>query len=269
MNKTKTKPTMKGIPLRPNASIAADFTKPLLAAIEQMARETKRVLRAEFNAEPGFAQDASISSQSRIAISMLVGKWEPRFSRLAKRIVKRMIARTSRYSAVSVNASLKSMSPTLGIDMTSTNERLQDIIKASVEESVSLIKLIPSKYFSEVQGQVARSITTGDGLKSLVPFLNEKYGQNIRHARNVALDQTRKAYAAINVERMKAAGVTEFEWVHSGGSAHPRQEHIALDGKVFKFSDPPLIGRMYGKDVYGLPAQMISCRCIASPIINL
>ena len=260
---------MTGLILNPNASIDSDFIKPLLAAIEQMSRETKRELRKTFEEHPGFAQDASISSQSRIAVNMLLGKWEPRFNRLARKLVKRMMSRTVRYSSVSVNQSLKAISPDLGIDITEISERLSDVVKAATEESVSLIKLIPQKYFQEVQGQVARSITTGDGLKSLVPFLNEKYSGNIRHARNVALDQTRKAHATVNAVRLQEAGVTHFVWRHTGGSAHPRKDHVEMDGKEFSFKEPPLIGRMYGKNVYGLPAQLPYCRCRAQPVINL
>lgn len=266
-----TKNQLTGLPLNPNASIAKDFYAPLLAAIEQMARETKRELRKTFEATPVYdmATDASVSSQSRIQVNMLLGKWEPRFNRLAKKLVKRMMARTVRYSATSVNRSLRQIEPSLGISVSEISERLSDVIKAATEESVSLIKLIPQKYFQEVQGAVSRSITTGDGLKSLVPFLNEKYEGNIKHARNVALDQTRKAYASINATRLQEAGITQFVWKHSGGSAHPRKEHIELSGKTFAFSDPPKIGVMYGKAVYGLPAQLPYCRCIAVPIVEL
>lgn len=264
-----TKNQLTGLLLNPNASIAADFVKPLLAAIEQMSRETKRELRKAFEDNPGFAQDASIASQSRIVVNMLMAKWEPRFNRLAKKLVKRMIARTVRYSAASVKMAVKPILPDLSIDTSIVDERLADVIKAATEEAASLIKLIPTKYLSEVQGQVARSITTGDGLKSLVPFLNEKYEGNIRHARNVALDQTRKAYTAVNTERLKKMGITQFVWRHTSGSEHPRQNHVEMDGKTFELANPPLIGRMYGKDVYGLPAQLPYCRCRMVPVIEL
>lgn len=263
-----TKNQIAGKAIQPNASIAADFVNPLLAAIEQMSRETKRELRKVFEEYPGFAQDSSISSQSRIAIAMLMDKWEPRFNRLAKKLVKRMISRTNRYSAVTVKQTLKDMLPELAIDTSVVDDRLKDIIKAATEESVSLIKLIPTKYLSDVQGQVARSITTGDGLKYLVPFLNEKYEGNIRHARNVALDQTRKANASINAYRFQKAGVTKFKWKHSAGSAHPRKQHIAMSGNVYEYAKPPNIGRMYGKDVYGLPGYLPYCRCLAVPIFE-
>lgn len=257
---------LTGLTLNPNASIAADFTKPLLAAIEQMCRETKRELKKAFEDNPGFAMDASVTSQSRIAVNMLLGKWEPRFNRLAKKLVKRMIARTVRYSAVSVGQALKPILPDLSIDTKEVDERLGEIIKAATQEAVSLIKLIPTQYLAEVQGQVSRSITTGDGLKSLVPFLNEKYEGNIRHARNVALDQTRKAYTSVNTERMRKAGITHFVWRHTSGSEHPRKNHVEMDGNTYEIANPPLIGRMYGKEVRGLPAQLPYCHPAKSEI---
>jgi SPP1 gp7 family putative phage head morphogenesis protein len=105
-------------------------------------------------------------------------------------------------------------------------------------------------------------------MQDLIPFLDAKYGQNIRHARNVAHDQTRKAFTNISTARLKAAGVKKFEWRHSHGGRTPRKLHEELNGKVFSYDDPPYIGDMYGQKVYGLPSQMPNCRCFAKPIID-
>lgn len=129
-----------------------------------------------------------------------------------------------------------------------------------------LIKLIPQKYLGQVQGAVMRSITSGNGLKDLIPFMNEKYKQNTRHAKMVAYDQTRKAYNSIAAGRAQSAGVTEFEWIHSGGGKHPRIDHIALNGKKFRFDDPPVIDKRTGER--GLPGVAINCRCSFRPLVS-
>ena len=103
------------------------------------------------------------------------------------------------------------------IDTSFSDARLEEVIKASTQEAANLIKSIPVNYINEVQGQVMRSITTGQGLKDLVPYLTKKYHGNVRKAKNVALDQTRKAYQSINTSRLKSLGVKKFIWVHSGG----------------------------------------------------
>lgn len=258
-----------GRALRPNASIASDYAKPTINLIELMSRDVERELKKLFKENKfGFAEDASISSQARILMNYLVRKWGKRFDEMAKSSTDRMISRTIRNSAVTLGISLREASADFTIDTSFRNEQLNDVIKASTQEAAGLIKLIPQKYLSEVGGQVMRSITTGKGMEDLVPFLTKKYNGNIRHARNVALDQTRKSYQSINTSRLKSLGVKKFIWVHTGGSKEPRLNHIRMSGNEYSFDDPPVIGVMYGEEVRGLPGDLPYCRCICKPVIN-
>lgn len=267
--KTKRNNAIIGGALSPNAGIAADFAKPTVNLIELMARDIKRELKKVFT-ETNFeaSMDASTTSQARIAINYLLRKWQPRFDEIAKSSVERMISRTMRNSAVTLGLSLKDVSEDFKIDTSFSDERLKEVIKASTQEAANLIKIIPQKYLAQVQGQVMRSITTGKGMEDLVPFLTKKYDGNIRHARNVALDQTRKAYQSINTSRLKSMGVKSFIWIHSGGGKEPRQNHIKMSGNEYSFDNPPIIGVMYGENVRGLPGDLPNCRCICKPVIN-
>lgn len=269
---------LQGGILRPNVAIQQEYVNAVLTMVRRLGDEIKREVKRVFeeSAHHGAMDDdkggrstsGNVSSQARIAISGLVEKYEPLFNRLAKKSTKRMIARTVKNSSVTLGMSLKDLSSRVSLNTDILNDRLQEIVTASTAEAVSLIKLIPQKYLGEVQGQVMRSITTGGGLQTLLPYLTEKYGQNIRHARNVAMDQTRKAYNNINAGRMQAIGVKEFEWIHTGGSQHPRQDHIDLNGKTFSLDDLPVIGVMYGREVHGKPGDLPFCRCVMRPIVS-
>lgn len=255
--------------LRPNAGIAADYAKPTLELIGLMSRDVKRELKRLFTATNyEVAMDASISSQARILMNYLLRKWQKRFDTVAKKSTDRMIQRTMKNSAVTLEMSLKEASKDFEIDTSFTDARLEDVIKASTQEAANLIKVIPQKYLSEVQGQVMRSITTGRGMEDLLPFLTKKYQGNVKHAKNVALDQTRKAYQSINTSRLKSLGVKKFVWVHTGGSREPRKDHIKMSGNEYSFDNPPVIGIMYGNEVRGLPGDLPYCRCICKPVIN-
>lgn len=255
--------------LRPNAGISADFAKPIVDLVGLMYRDVKREIERTFKETNfGSAMDASTSSQSRIILNYLLKKWTTRFDKLAKRAVDRMISRTMRNSSVTLGMSLKDASKDFTINTSFSDAVLQDVIKASTLEASNLIKLIPQKYIGEVQGAVMRSITTGNGLQDLVPFLTKKYHGNVRHAKNVALDQTRKAYQSINTAKLKALGVKKFIWIHSGGGKEPRPLHVKMSGNEYSFDDPPYIGMMYGNEVRGLPADLPNCRCICKPIIT-
>src|SRR5690606_26092523 len=131
-------------------------------------------------------------------------------------------------------------------------------------ENVSLIKSIPEKYFTDVTGSVMRSITTGQGIKDLITQIEKYDGITERRAKNIALDQTRKAYNMINKQRMMTAGFKKFKWLHSGGGQHPRKDHIAMNGNVYSFDDLPVIDKKTGER--GIPSQLINCGCVMQPV---
>ena len=259
----------QGGALRPNIGIATQFAKPIEDLVGLMYRDVLRELKKVYK-QTGFdhAMDASIASQARIVLNSLMAKWEHRFNKIAKEKAELMVNRNINYSGITLKRSLKDISEDLTIDTTFRNSMIDDVIKASTLEASNLIKVIPQKFISEVQGQVMRSITTGKGMEDLVPFMKKKYQGNLRHARLVALDQTRKAYQSINTARLKSLGVKNFIWIHSGGGKEPRQNHIRMSGKEYSFDKPPIIGVMYGKEVTGLPGDLPNCRCICKPVIN-
>ena len=268
MKQTKKNNLVAGA-LRPNVGISTDYAKPIVNELELMFRDVQRELKKAFKENHyGQAMDASLASQSRILLNWLLRKWQPRFDEIAKSATNRMIERTLKNSAITLRNSLKQALPDLSIDTSFSNEQLQEVIKASTLEAANLIKIIPYKFLNEVQGQVMRSITTGKGMEDLVPFLTKKYKGNVRHARLVALDQTRKAYQSINTTRLKTLGVKKFIWIHSGGGKEPRELHIKMSGNEYSFDNPPFIGMMYGQDVHGLPGDLPNCRCICKPVIN-
>lgn len=260
---------IKGAILNPSSSAGIEYAKAIVCLLDRMHKDIKAELVDVFEVHAtDSAMDASITSQARIKINALLSKWVPIFNMSSKKFTDKMIRRTIKHSNATLGMSLKDISKDLSIKFDNTDVFMSNIIKASTEEAANLIKVIPREYLSDVQGQVMRSITVGNGLSDLVPYLNDKYKQNVRHARLTALDQTRKAYSAINIGQMHKIGMSKFEWVHSGGGKHPRADHVALNGKIFDIDKPPFIGVMYGRDVYGFPAQLPNCRCTMRPIVS-
>jgi len=259
--------------LNPSIGIGAEFYKPLRIALEKMAKEIKREMIAALHVAgldvPRYGQDAADGSyQVRIRLNALTRKWDPIFGKLAAKLTDRMIKRTLTHSAATLGMSLRQISKDFEVNTRYIDARLKQVINASTEEAAGLIKLIPQQYLGDVQGAVMRSITRGHGLKDLVPTLNRLYDGRLKHARMVALDQTRKAYSNVNAARLQKIGCEAFVWIHTGGGKHPRKDHIALSGKEFKFSDPPVIGVMYGQEVRGKPGDMPNCRCVMKPVFN-
>ncbi len=259
--------------LVPNVAIAEKYASPVQDLIRQMARETHADLAAMFNA-PGYAmdderrrlrdvKDGSPAARARIIINRLMDKYRVRFNDLAASATKRMIRATVKHVDKTAGMSLREMSKDLQVtDFWSP--RLTEIVAASTQEAVQLIKTIPERFLAQVQGETMRAITSGRGLADLTPFLQKHYGEATRKAKNVALDQTRKAYGNLAAQRMRDVGIKKFIWKHSHGGHEPRKQHQEWDGKVFRYDDLPV------DDRFGpvLPGQAIGCKCFGRPCID-
>jgi SPP1 gp7 family putative phage head morphogenesis protein len=152
------------------------------------------------------------------------------------------------------------------LSMQDVPQSVKDTLNAVVAENVALIRNIPQEYMTQVQGAVMRSITTGNGLADLQPFLKKREVITKRRAELIAIDQTRKAFSALNTIRMKEAGVQEFKWLHSHGGQYPRKLHLKLNNTVHRLDDPPVIDDRTGER--GMPGMLISCRCRACVVLT-
>ena len=219
------------------------------------------------HAEEFFAQDASISSQARILTNALIKKYTDLFASLSKPMAERFAQESDKSSDLAVKSNLRQMSDELTLSTKMiTSGPLNDILNAVVTENVGLIKSIPTQYLGGVQGAVMRSITTGNGMQDLVPFLQKHKGITLRRARSISMDQTKKAFSALSVERMKKAKIAAYIWKHTSGSRHPRKLHIEMDGNKYFYDDPPIVDEKTG--MRGHPGTAINCACRMVPVLD-
>lgn len=266
--------TLKGEPLRYPVGVEARYSAALEKAVRQMTADVERKIVALFErpyAAEYFSTDASVASQARLLMNRLTKEWDKKFNELAQVQSRKMVAAADKESKRSVTASLKKLSGGLTIKSASMTPDLKETIKSSVSANVDLIKSIERQYLTQVKSAVYRSIAGGNGLQDLVPYLEKERGVTERRAKNIALDQTRKVYSDMNADRMRAAKVTKYEWVHSGGGHKPREHHITpwpagLNGGIFSLDDPPIIDPKTGER--GKPGDAIACRCVMNLIID-
>lgn len=262
-------PTFKGEALQHNAAVSVRYVNALSSLTAQMAAQVRREIEKLFKTDAAaahFGEDATIASQSRILMVSLSDRFNGLFAKKAKPLAERMVTDAQKASKTALHSSLQKLSGGMSLKTSIENSALQNIYKASVAENVSLIKSIASEYLQKVEGAVMRSITTGNGLQDLIPALQQYEGQTHRRAKNIALDQTRKTYNSINKGRMQALGVNKFMWHHSGGGAHPRKDHLDMDGEIYSFDNLPVIDERTGER--GIPGQAPNCRCTMSPVFQ-
>jgi len=256
---------LKGNPLHYNISTAAKYHKKLDKAIDKMTAEVKRALEQLYKSE-GITQDASIASQARILLNALNNKFTDMFNDLSTNLAETMVYSVDKNSKSNLFSSLEKITGGARIKTNIMSGDLSDTIKASLTENVNLIKSIQSKYFTDITGSVMRSVTSGQGLYDLLPFIERHKNITKRRAKLIAYDQTRKAYNSINKARMEKVGIKKFIWHHSSAGLYPRREHIEMDGKIYSFDDLPVIDKRTGER--GIPGQAVNCKCFMTPVIE-
>lgn len=281
--KMMNKNTLRGNRLNYNAGAQARYGIHLTKLITIMTREVEENIKALFDGkiadefftqqEEAAAMDASITSKAKILLNKLINRFTEMFSIASRKLSDDMVSDADSVSRTSLNASLRQLTNGLSLKTGIVPKGMEDVSKAIIQENVALIKSIPQDYLKNVSVAVMQSITTGNGLPDLIPKIQKYQGQTLRRARNIALDQTRKAYNSINKQRMQALGVKQFEWIHSGGGQHPRKSHIAMDGKIYSFDNLPVINKEQvdaGQEapVKGIPGQAINCKCTMAPVIK-
>lgn len=279
----KDAPVFKGHPLRNNAAVESRYLLGLSALVAQMTAQVRREVIRLFQSEAaavyfrkhgthaGDAMDAAptggnIASQARILVRSLEDRFNALFGNRAPALAGQMVDGANAASTTALHGSLAKMTGGLSLKTSLMTPQLRTVYKAAVAENVSLIKTIAADYLKNVERSVMRSITTGRGLEDLVPALENYEGYTHRKAKNVALDQTRKTYNAINRDRMTGIGVRKFQWIHSGGGAEPRPLHVSYNGQIFSFDALPIIDEKTGER--GIPGQAINCRCTMAPVFQ-
>lgn len=264
----------RGRTINPSAAVQARYCAELEALIKEMVDETEREIKKLFDGAPAeeffatdvtFVHDSTISSQATRVTNKLVEKFGKLFDLKAKPAAKKFAKQADSASSAAVHSSLKELSGGLSLGTRKLDADTREILKATIEENVGLIKSIPQKYLGQVQGAVMRSITSKNGMNDLIPQLQKYKGITYRRARFIAADQTRKANANLSTGRLQKLGVEKFEWVHTA-SPNPRHLHEKLDGQIFRFDNPPIIQK--DPEIRGLPAQLPGCRCRALPVFE-
>lgn len=132
--------------------------------------------------------------------------------------------------------------------------------------NANLISDVISEQTRQVAVAVQAGFAAGRQSSEIAKEIAAITGKSASRARLIARDQVLTLNKDVMQSRAKAAGATHYEWSTSNDSA-VRDHHAALDGKIFRYDDPPLGGGT-AEDEYGNPGDGILCRCTALPIFE-
>jgi SPP1 gp7 family putative phage head morphogenesis protein len=275
VNQFKPSVKIEGSPLNYPITIQKRYSiainKIINKVIKDTEKEVERLITSKTSKEY-FAQDASVSSEARMDLNKIFEDLDRFVKKNAKNYAQSMTEEVNNSSRKNVESSLKKMSGGNPINLPKYGEKIEEQLKASIKSNVDLITNLSSDYMSKVSDAVNRRILMGGDLSQIRELLQKQKGMTKRRARNIALDQVRKAYTALSVTRMENSGVTKFEWMHSAAGKDPRKYHeqqypTGLNGGIFDLNDPPVIDKNTGEK--GLPGQAPNCKCILIPVIEI
>lgn len=250
-------------PVFPNAGLEAAYRKKLRDLVEEMSDSVEYWIAVEFKRnEPRMAMDDGVPANAlQRALDKLAKRWLKRFDEgapeLAKYFAKSVWNRTDK----NLQSILRRAGFSVRFKMTKV---MTDVVNATIQQNVALIKSIPEQYLKDVQGSVMRSIQAGRDLGSLTTELKKSYGVTDRRAAFIARSQNNLATSAMNRARQTELGITKAKWRHSGAGKHPRPTHVANNNKLYDVAtgwyDPHVKKHIF-------PGELPNCRCVSISVI--
>lgn len=241
------------------------YRKALQDMLEQMHASVTYWLRAAYrqNEPEALAHDELPATALRRAIRQLMRRWQSRFDEAAPALAAYFSQAASKRTQLALQKILRDG----GFSVRTVHSRaVQDVLQATTQANVELIKSIPQQYLGSVQGAVMRSVQTGRDLSTLTDELQRAYGVTRRRAAFIAKDQNNKASASINRARQLDLGITQAVWLHSGGGKVPRPTHVKAGRDKVRFDvakgwyDPAL-------KKYIFPGTEPNCRCVSRAVV--
>lgn len=250
-------------PLHPNAGVEAAYRKRLLRLVDEMAKSVVYWMGAGYrqNEPLILAEDVDPADALRRRFAELQRRWQKRFDDAAADLADYFATAMAERTDAALKAALKKAGFTIKFRPTPAQ---RDILKATIQANVGLIKSIPQHYLGSVEGSVFRAVQQGGDLGQLTRDLQHHHGVTRRRASFIARDQGAKATSALGRVRQLELGIERAVWRHSHGGKTPRKTHIAMNGKTYDIKEG-----MWDSDAdrFIQPGELINCRCTSRSVI--
>jgi SPP1 gp7 family putative phage head morphogenesis protein len=154
------------------------------------------------------------------------------------------------------------------------NARLSNTLRPFVTDNVSLITKMTKQMTDRMRNSVSESVQAQMTQEELAARIQEDFGFTKARSKLIARDQTLRYNSQVTQQVHREAGITRFLWNTSHdervrgtpGGKWPRGHHYNLDGKIFSYSDPPVVDLKTGRRA--LPGADFQCRCVAVPFTD-
>lgn len=260
----------------PALALAFDKAKPptperkAFKRSKQVERRYERMLRKvaqhvqsivdAFNPEPseeGAPLNAEVLAQIDAALNRYASTLGPWAEAVADRMVKEVAARDeTNWFDVS-----RKMGRALRKEIeTAPTGR---VMRERLEAQTSLITSIPREAAERVRKLTLEGITQGTRPREIAKEIMRS--GEVAESRATLIARTEVSRTATELTRARAehVGSTHFIW-RTAGDSDVRPTHRALNGKVFRWDDPPECDPGH----HALPGAIWNCRCYPEPLLD-
>ena len=150
-----------------------------------------------------------------------------------------------------------------------TEEQKQEIAQSYTNNMRFYIKDFEEKRIAEMRRKIAQMVLDGYRTDHIQKMLEQEYGIMSRKAEFLAQNETTIMLAQYKRVTYQEMGFEKFIW-STILDGREREEHKKLNGKIFRYDDPPIIDERTGQR--GLPGETYNCligeMSILSPFIH-
>lgn len=138
----------------------------------------------------------------------------------------------------------------------------QEIAQSYTNNMRFYIKDFEEKRIPEMRRKIAQMVLDGYRTDHIQKMLEQEYGIMSRKAEFLAQNETTIMLAQYKRVTYQEMGFDKFIW-RTIMDGRERPLHEELNGKIFRYDNPPIIDERTG--LRGLPGQTYNCRCEAIP----
>ncbi len=248
--------TLLALDLRPDRGTRSAWIR-VRKAERQYATRLRSVARAIGDIVNGLVDDGqNVGRKIETALENYAQTIEPWARAVAEKMVLDVAVRDEKaWKAASVD-----MGRALHRQISETP--LGAVIRRRLEDQVHLITSLPREAAQRVHDLALENITTGERTDSIIAKIMETGQVTRSRATLIARTEVGRTATELTKARAEYVGSTEFIW-RTVGDSDVRQSHRALNGKAFRWDQPPECDPGH----HALPGSIWNCRCWAEPII--
>lgn len=245
----------KSITLRPiePTSVLEDELRRAALAIVRVWRERAQelIVNRYHQGVDGLVRDG-IVSDVEAALASIAAEANGLRLRLTPSL-RNWVVRIERWHAGKFAAAIKA-GARLDVLGLITSQAAAPEVEAYLSWASGLIRDLSSDTRKRLESAVLQAVTQGKPRRELAKDIAKELGISRRRGLRIAQDQTAKLVGKLDELRQREAGLDEYRWRHSRKQNY-RPHHVAREGKIYSWDNPPYDGHPKTQPYCGCTAQ--------------